>query len=102
MTAIVILGFLAVFGLIFLLISKKVPNWVKGTVLLLVGIGVNILVIPVSLFIGVMATDAPGSGVREFIIGILFIQAIPLLFLIGCIVFFIAMLRKPKEKGESL
>jgi hypothetical protein len=49
-----------------------------------ISLGINLLVLPLSLFIGVMATDS-GDGSR-FWLGFLFIQAIPLLILLVGIV----------------
>ena len=44
-------------------------------------LGVNVIVTPLSLFIGVMATDSPTSTIMHFWAGFLFIQGIPLLVL---------------------
>lgn len=46
----------------------------------------NICVLPGSLFMGGMATDAPGSGLTEFFIGFFLIQGIPLIILIISVV----------------
>ena len=50
----------------------------------LISLGVNVTVIPISIFIGIMGTDAPDSNTFDFLKGFLFIQAIPIiLFLIS-------------------
>ncbi|MBJ8055590.1 hypothetical protein JDS87_27650 [Bacillus cereus] len=48
----------------------------------IVGLGINILAIPVSFFIGGMSTDAPDSTMLDFYKGFLFIQGIPLIILL--------------------
>ncbi|MER2107908.1 MAG: hypothetical protein ABS949_13320 [Solibacillus sp.] len=48
----------------------------------LICLGINITVMPISLFIGIMATDAPDSNAFDFLKGFLFIQAIPIILFI--------------------
>lgn len=45
-------------------------------------LGLNVIITPLSLFIGVMATDSPTSTTNNFWAGFLFIQGIPLIILI--------------------
>ena len=45
----------------------------------LISIGLNLTVLPVAVFIGIMATDAPTSDHVDFFKGFLFIQAIPII-----------------------
>jgi hypothetical protein len=47
----------------------------------MIGLGLNVLAIPLALFIGVMATDSPFSTILNFWAGFLFVQGIPLLIL---------------------
>ncbi|MGG0726657.1 hypothetical protein [Bacillus paramycoides] len=60
------------------------------------GLGINILAIPVAIFIGGMATDSPDSNRLDFCKGFLFIQAIPLLILLLALVWW--FIRRNKEK----
>lgn len=62
----------------------------------MVCLGINLLTIPVALFIGVMATDSPYSTVLDFWGGFLFIQGIPLLILLVALIWW--FIRKVKEK----
>lgn len=54
----------------------------KNLTFIMVSLGVNLFTIPVTFFIGVMATDSPYSTELDFWGGFLFIQVIPLLILI--------------------
>ncbi|MED1512704.1 hypothetical protein [Bacillus proteolyticus] len=60
------------------------------------GLGINILAIPVAIFIGVMATDSPDSTRLDFCKGFLFIQGIPLLILLAAFLKF-AISKKTKQ-----
>ena len=56
----------------------------------MIGLGLNVIITPLALFIGVMATDSPTSTLLNFWAGFLFIQGIPLLILmIGILKWFI-------------
>jgi hypothetical protein len=44
-------------------------------------LGLNVLATPLSIFIGVMATDAPSSTIFNFWMGFLFVQSIPIFIL---------------------
>ncbi len=46
----------------------------------MIGLGINILTIPLSFFIGGMATDSPDSTRLDFWKGFFFIQKISLFF----------------------
>jgi len=48
----------------------------------LFSIGINILALPISFFIGAMATDAPESTNLQIVQGFLFVQGLPLLMTI--------------------
>ena len=52
----------------------------------------------VALFVGVMATDAPGSGLTEFCLGFFMIQGIPLILFIISV---ICLVRKPKSDQKA-
>lgn len=71
----VILYFVFLFGALFLilgtalvlLIASVLPViWKKNLSFLMISLGINILVIPLSFFIGGMATDSPGSTMHDF------------------------------------
>jgi hypothetical protein len=64
----------------------------------LICLGVNLIIIPLSLFIGGMATDAPDSDMFDFFKGFLFVQAIPLVLLIISILRILLSSRNSKEK----
>jgi hypothetical protein len=66
--------------------------------LFIICLGVNLIIIPLSLFIGGMATDAPDSDMFDFFKGFLFIQAIPLVLLLISILKILLNSRKSKEK----
>ena len=80
-----ILYFVFLFGALFLilgtalvlLIAAALPViWKKNLSFLMISLGINILVIPLS-FIGGMATDSPGSTMHDFWEVFLFIQIFP-------------------------
>ncbi len=56
--------------------SRKIRN--KNLSFVLIALGINILVSPMALFIGGMATDSPYSTALDFWKGFFFIQGIPL------------------------
>ena len=58
----------------------------------------NICAFPAAMFLGTMATDAPGSGLTEFSIGFFMIQGIPLILLIISI---FCLVRKPKSNQKA-
>lgn len=81
-----ILYFVFLFGALFLilgtalvlLIVAALPViWKKNLSFLMISLGINILVIPLSFFIGGMATDSPGSTMHDFWEVFLFIQIFP-------------------------
>jgi len=57
----------------------------------------NLAVLPISIFIGGMATDAPGSGFPEFTFGFSFVQAIPLIVFCIVISVMIVFIRRSKN-----
>lgn len=75
---------LLLFGIsIFLFVkadSSKVKS--KNLSLVMVGLGINLITMPMALFIGGMATDAPTSTMTDFWKGFWFIQAVPFLILL--------------------
>lgn len=100
-----ILYFVFYFGLLFLIIGTalflfimaalpKIRN--KNLSFIMVGLGINILAIPLSFFIGGMATDSPDRTMLDFWKGFFFIQAIPLPILLLALVWW--FIRKNKEK----
>ncbi|MGG1149622.1 hypothetical protein [Bacillus wiedmannii] len=68
----------------------------KNLTFIMVSLGVNLCIIPVALFIGVMATDSPYSTELDFWGGFLFIQGIPLLLLLAAFLKF-ALTKKTKQ-----
>ncbi len=67
-------------------------------VFFLIAVVLNLVVLPVSFFIGGMATDSPGSGIYEFIYGFLYIQGIPLVILLIGVLMLINSIRKKNKK----
>ncbi len=57
----------------------------------------NLIILPVSIFIGGMATDSPGSGFREFVIGFSFVQILPLVMFLVITSIIIVFLRRVKR-----
>lgn len=72
----------------------KIRN--KNLSFVMVGLGINILVSPLSIFIGGMATDSPDSTELDFWKGFFFVQKIPLLILLVALVWW--FIRKNKKK----
>ena len=68
-------------------------------IFLVITIVLNICAFPVVVFIGAMATDAPGSGMKEFLMGFFYIQGIPFLLCILSIILFIRKIMKKKESA---
>ena len=67
---------------IFLFIkAEAIKNKNQNLSFLLLSLAVNLIALPVSFFIGGMATDAPDSDIFDFLRGFLFVQAIPLIML---------------------
>ncbi|EOP32836.1 hypothetical protein IK1_06009 [Bacillus cereus VD146] len=58
----------------------------------------NICLLPISFFIGGMATDAPWSGWREFFCGFLYIQGIPLIVFITGFFILVVINNSSKKK----
>lgn len=87
-----------IFGtaIFFFFLSSSSKIKAKNLSLIMVCLGINLLTIPVALFIGVMATDSPYSTVLDFWGGFLFIQGIPLLILLVALIWW--FIRKVKEK----
>ncbi|MGR6004254.1 hypothetical protein ACT7C0_24360 [Bacillus cereus] len=100
-----ILYFVFLFGALFLilgtalvlLISSALPViWKKNLSFLMISLGINILVIPLSFFIGGMATDSPGSTMHDFWEVFLFIQIFPFPLVLLSLVWW--LVRRKKEK----
>ncbi|EJR35725.1 MULTISPECIES: hypothetical protein [Bacillus cereus group] len=100
-----ILYFVFLFGALFLilgtalvlLIAAAVPViWKKNLSFLMISLGINILVIPLSFFIGGMATDSPGSTMHDFWEVFLFIQIFPFPLVLLSLVWW--LVRRKKEK----
>ncbi|OOR72065.1 hypothetical protein BK785_28075 [Bacillus thuringiensis serovar bolivia] len=62
----------------------------------MISLGINILVIPLSFFIGGMATDSPGSAMHDFWEVFLFIQIFPFPLVLLSLVWW--LVRRKKEK----
>ncbi len=104
-----ILYFAFYFGVLFLIIGTALvlfimaalPKiWNKNLSFVMIGLGINILAIPLSYFIGGMATDSPDSTMLDFWKGFLFIQAIPLFLLLHLLLLTLILwfIRRNKEK----
>ncbi|AOM05575.1 MULTISPECIES: hypothetical protein [Bacillus] len=100
-----ILYFVFLFGALFLilgtalvlLIAAALPViWKKNLSFLMISLGINILVIPLSFFIGGMATDSPGSTMHDFWEVFLFIQIFPFPLVLLSLVWW--LVRRKKEK----
>lgn len=100
-----ILYFVFLFGALFLilgtvlvlLIVAALPViWKKNLSFLMISLGINILVIPLSFFIGGMATDSPGSTMHDFWEVFLFIQIFPFPLVLSSLVWW--LVRRKKEK----
>ncbi|HDR4873347.1 TPA: hypothetical protein QCR24_004217 [Bacillus cereus] len=105
----IILYFAFYFGVLFLIIGTALvlfimavlPKiWSKNLSFVMIGLGINILTIPLSYFIGVMATDSPDSTRLDFWKGFFFIQKIPLFLLIFLLFLTVVLwfIRKNKKK----
>lgn len=65
----------------------------------MISLGFNVISIPISLFVGGMATASPTSTMNDFLIGFLIAQATPLLVLIIAILKWIIIdIRKIKKR----
>ncbi|WP_140159186.1 hypothetical protein [Bacillus thuringiensis] len=100
-----ILYFLFLFGALFLilgtalvlLIAAALPViWKKNLSFLMISLGINILVIPLSFFIGGMATDSPGSTIHDFWEVFLFIQIFPFPLVLLSLVWWLVRRKKAK------
>ncbi|EOQ14483.1 hypothetical protein [Bacillus cereus] len=100
-----ILYFVFLFGALFLilgtalvlLIAAALPViWKKNLSFLMISLGINILVIPLSFFIGGMATDSPGSTIHDFWEVFLFIQIFPFLLVLLSLVWWLVRRKKAK------
>lgn len=74
---------------ILVVVSSGILLIVRGSMkksLLLTSLGINLALLPLALFIGIMATDSPNSVPLDFVKGFLFIEGIPIvLFLVSVI-----------------
>lgn len=100
-----ILYFVFLFGALFLilgtvlvlLIVAALPViWKKNLSFLMISLGINILVIPLSFFIGGMATDSPGSTMHDFWEVFLFIQIFPFPLVLLSLVWWLVRRKKKK------
>ncbi|HFK1438775.1 TPA: hypothetical protein ACGXMF_002109 [Bacillus cereus] len=100
-----ILYFVFLFGALFLilgtalvlLIAAALPViWKKNLSFLMISLGINILVIPLSFFIGGMATDSPGSTMHDFWEVFLFIQIFPFPLVLLSLVWWLVRRKKKK------
>lgn len=105
----IILYFAFYFGVLFLIIGTALvlfimaalPKiWSENLSFVMIGLGINILTIPLSYFIGGMATDSPDSTRLDFWKGFFFIQKIPLFLLIFLLFLTVVLwfIRKNKKK----
>ncbi|MCU5054098.1 hypothetical protein OB969_26325 [Bacillus cereus] len=100
-----ILYFVFLFGALFLilgtalvlLIAAALPViWKKNLSFLMISLGINILVIPLSFFIGGMATDSPGSTMHDFWEVFFFIQVFPFPLVLLSLVWWLVRRKKAK------
>ncbi|MGR5881829.1 hypothetical protein ACT7DC_11465 [Bacillus cereus] len=100
-----ILYFVFLFGALFLilgtalvlLIAAALPViWKNNLSFLMISLGINILVIPLSFFIGGMATDSPGSTMHDFWEVFFFIQVFPFPLVLLSLVWW--LVRRKKQK----
>ncbi|HDX9614665.1 TPA: hypothetical protein ROY01_005876 [Bacillus toyonensis] len=77
--------------------SPKIRS--KNLSFVMICLGINILAIPMDLFISMMATVSPYSTELDFWIGIFFTQGIPLLMLLVALIWW--FIRKIKEKIDT-
>lgn len=100
-----ILYFVFLFGALFLilgtalvlLIVAALPViWKENLSFLMISLGINILVIPLSFFIGGMATDSPGSTMHDFWEVFLFIQIFPFPLVLLSLVWWLVRRKKKK------
>lgn len=74
---------------------------IKKYYMVLVCLLINLPFLPVSLFIGIMATDAPDSNIFDFLTGFLIVQGLPILLLIVTIVMTIFDHKKKKQQIQN-
>ena len=100
-----ILYFVFLFGALFLilgtalvlLIAAALPViWKKNLSFLMISLVINILVIPLSFFIGGMATDSPGSTMHDFWEVFLFILIFPFPLVLLSLVWWLERRKKAK------
>ncbi|MEI4617852.1 hypothetical protein [Bacillus cereus] len=100
-----ILYFVFLFGALFLILSTALVLliaaalpviWKKNLSFLMISLGINILVIPLSFFIGGMATDSPGSTMHDFWEVFLFIQIFPFPLVLLSLVWWLVRRKKAK------
>ncbi|MGX5748382.1 hypothetical protein [Bacillus toyonensis] len=101
----VILYFVFYFGALFLILGTALVLFIasalsvirkKNLSFLMISLGINILVIPLSFFIGGMATDSPGSTMHDFWKVFFFIRVFPFPLLLLSLVWW--LIRRKKEK----
>ncbi|MEH6937534.1 hypothetical protein V7056_06700 [Bacillus sp. JJ664] len=68
--------------------GEKLEEKDKKLSYIFISLAINVYAIPISLFIGGMATDSPDSTMSDFCLGFLFVQGIPLLSLMVSIIYF--------------
>ncbi|PDY82944.1 hypothetical protein CN941_30760 [Bacillus cereus] len=92
--------FLIISTAIFVIIKADSPKIrARNLSFIMASLGVNLLTIPVALFIGGMATDSPYSTELDFWGGFFFIQGIPVLMLLVALIWW--FIRKIKEKIDT-
>ena len=85
------LSFVAIIGIVVIIFGAIMHSAI------LITLGVNLIVAPISFFIGIMAGGGPDTTIIDFFKGFLFIQIIPLLFLI----FFVIRRSRKILKGAA-
>ena len=100
-----ILYFVFLFGALFLILGTALVLlivavlpviWKKNLSFLMISLGINILVIPLSFFIGGMATDSSGSTMHDFWEVFFFIQVFPFPLVLLSLVWWLVRRKKAK------
>ncbi|MBS9803398.1 hypothetical protein [Bacillus toyonensis] len=86
-------------ALVLFIVAALPVIWKNNLSFLFVSLGINILVIPLSVFLGVMATDSPGSTMHDFWEMFFFIQVFPFPLLLLSLVWW--FIRRKKRKSTS-
>ncbi len=90
----IIVGIFILIGSYFFNKGDKIEEENKKLSFVFISLSINAYVVPFSLFVGGMATDAPDSTLVDFCRGFIVIQGIPLLSLIVAIIYYFLTKKK--------